>query len=135
MFPFESVAMAQSAGGGIASNPFFQFIPFILIFVVFYFLLIRPQQKKQQQHQKMLDNLKKGDEVVTTGGMYGTIYKLGDDWLTLEVSEKVRIKLERSQVARLTSDASVKKAKENGEETKTTDEAKTKEDLKTDPQA
>ena len=125
MFPFESVAMAQSFGGSsLTSNPFFQFIPFILIFVVFYFLLIRPQHKKQQEHQKMLDNLKKGDEVVTTGGMCGTIYKLGDDWLTLEVSEKVRIKLERGQVARLTPEASAKKTKEIEEETKTTEETK-----------
>ncbi|MBF0351664.1 MAG: preprotein translocase subunit YajC [SAR324 cluster bacterium] len=109
MFPWESVAMAQGPGGGAGPNAMIQFIPFILIFVVFYFLIIRPQQKKQKSHQNMLADLKKGDQVVTTGGIFGTIFKLGDDSVTLEVSDKVRIKIERQQIGRLVQELSEKK--------------------------
>ncbi|MGK5094729.1 preprotein translocase subunit YajC [Deltaproteobacteria bacterium TL4] len=114
MFPFESIAVAQEAGGpaGIAANPFFQFLPFVLIFFVFYFLIIRPQQKKQKEHTDMLRSLKKGDKVVTSGGIYGTIQKIGEDWLTLEIAEKVRIKVDRNQVSRLTVESVEKNAKE-----------------------
>ena len=72
--------------------------PMILIFVVFYFMLIRPQQKKQRELNDWLKSLKKGDEVVTTGGVVGRISGLTDNMVTLEVQEKVRIKVLRSHV-------------------------------------
>ena len=91
-----------SAGSGLAS-----FIPLILIFVVFYFLLIRPQQKKAKQHQQFLGSLKKGEEVVTSGGVHGRITGLTDAIVTLEIADGVRIKINRGSI--LTSAAEVKK--------------------------
>ncbi len=68
------------------------------IFVVFYFLLIRPQQKKAKEHQKMISELKKGDQIVTNGGLIGRITGIADGTLTVEVSEKVRVRVLKSQV-------------------------------------
>ncbi|MBS1255124.1 MAG: Sec translocon accessory complex subunit YajC [Deltaproteobacteria bacterium] len=99
MFPFYSVAYAQSADSA-SGSPFFQFIPLVLILGVFWFLIIRPQQKKQKEHQRMVDSLRKGDKVVSNGGIFGTIVKVGDDRVTLEIASKVQIQLERQQVAR-----------------------------------
>lgn len=101
MFPFVSVAYAQSAGEESSQSPFFQFIPLVLILGVFWFLIIRPQQKKKKEHLSMVDILKKGDKVVTNEGIFGTIIKVGDDRVTLEVSSKVQIQFERQQVARM----------------------------------
>jgi preprotein translocase subunit YajC len=81
-------------GGGLA-----QLTPMLLIFVVFYFMLIRPQQKKQRELQDWLKSLKKGDEVVTTGGVIGKISGLTDAIVTLEVQEKVRMRVVRSHIA------------------------------------
>jgi preprotein translocase subunit YajC len=75
------------------------FLPMIMIFVVFYFMLIRPQQKKQRETQDWLKSLKKGDEVVTSGGVIGRISGLTDSTVTLEVQEKVRLKVLRSHIA------------------------------------
>ena len=84
---------AAPAGGGIAS-----FIPLILIFVVFYFLLIRPQQKKSKEHQVFLTNLKKGDGVVTTGGLHGDITGITDSVVTLEIADNIRVKVSRQHI-------------------------------------
>jgi preprotein translocase subunit YajC len=78
----------------------------VIMFAVFYFMLIRPQQKKQREHQEMLKNLKKGDEVVTTGGIVGRISGLTDAYATLEVQEKVRIKVVRSHITGRTQNTS-----------------------------
>ena len=109
MFPFESIAYAQSAGDASQQSPFFQFIPLVLILGVFWFLIIRPQQKKQKEHQRMVDNLNKGDKVVTNGGIFGTIVKVGDDRITLEVASKVKINVERQQVSRMDKKSGVNK--------------------------
>jgi preprotein translocase subunit YajC len=86
--------MAGCAGGQGG-----MFIPMIMIFVVFYFMLIRPQQKKQRELQDWLKQLKKGDEVVTTGGIIGKISGITDTVVTLEVQEKVRMKFLRSHIS------------------------------------
>ena len=80
-------------GGGLLG-----LTPLILMFVIFYFLLIRPQQKRQKAHQKMLGLLKKGDKIVTAGGVIGTIFALTDNELVVEVADKVKIRVVRSQV-------------------------------------
>jgi preprotein translocase subunit YajC len=80
-------------GGGLTGM-----MPFVLIFVVFYFMLIRPQQKKQREAQEWLKSLKKGDEVVTSGGLIGRISGLTDAVVTLELQEKVRVKVLRSSI-------------------------------------
>ena len=86
------------------------FLPLILIFVVFYFLLIRPQQRKVKQHKEMLSNLKRGDKIVTSGGIIGTINKVADNReLTLEVAENVEIKIASGMVADLYSIPEVQK--------------------------
>lgn len=86
----------QGAGGQLAG-----FLPLILIFVVFYFLLIRPQQKKAKEHGKMLNELKKGDKVVTSGGIYGVIDAVGQSTVTLKVAENVKIKTGKAYIAAL----------------------------------
>jgi len=72
-------------------------------------LIIRPQQKKQKEHQRMVDSLGKGDKIVTNGGIFGTIVKVGDDRLTLEIASKIQIQLERHQVSRLDKKTGVNK--------------------------
>jgi len=98
MFNDVAYAMGGLPGGGSAGG-LGSFLPLILMFVVFYFLLIWPQQKKAKAHRAVLSNLKKGDEVVTSGGVYGTITGITDTVVTLEIAEKVRIKVSRSSIA------------------------------------
>ncbi|OGQ99282.1 MAG: preprotein translocase subunit YajC [Deltaproteobacteria bacterium RIFOXYD12_FULL_57_12] len=97
MFAIALAADGGAAGGG-ATGGLFSFVPLILIFVVFYFLLIRPQQKKAKEQQGFLANLKKGDAVVTNGGIYGTITGLTDLVVTLEVADNVRLKVSRQHI-------------------------------------
>ena len=95
------------------------FLPLILIFVVFYFLLIRPQQRKVKQHKEMLSNLKRGDKIVTSGGIIGTINKVADNReLTLEVAENVEIKIASGMVADLYAMPVVQKKEPTNEENK-----------------
>lgn len=77
---------------------FASFFPLILIFVIFYFLLIRPQQKKMRGHQKLLQGLKKGDRILTNGGIYGTIVNLKGNILEVKIAEEIKIQLARSAV-------------------------------------
>lgn len=74
------------------------FLPLILMFAIFYFLLIRPQQKRQKQRNAMLAALKKGDQVITIGGIHGTIADLDEDTVTLRVSENVKLKFDRNAI-------------------------------------
>lgn len=76
-----------------------QFVPLLLIIVVFYFLLIRPQQKQAREHRQMVDNLKKNDQVVTSGGLYGRIEDIQGEQLRLEIAPGVFVKHERRQIA------------------------------------
>lgn len=89
-------------GGGQGSSQYLSFLPIILIFVIFYFLLIRPQQKRGKEHRTLLSNLKVGDQVLTTGGIYGRITGLRDDVVTVEISDKVRVKVSRGHIAGVT---------------------------------
>ncbi len=83
--------------GGLGA--FGQLTPLLIMFGIFYFLLIRPQQKKQREHQDWLKSLKKGEEVVTTGGLVGKISGLTDQYVTLELQEKVRVKVLRTHIS------------------------------------
>ena len=91
-----SAPMAQ--GGGQAS-PLAGMLPFFLIFFIFYFLLIRPQQKKQQEHQELLKKLKKNDEVMTNGGIHGTIVNVKDDTVTLRVDDNCKLEVQKSSIS------------------------------------
>ena len=98
---FVSPAYAQTAGASPASpDMFMQLLPLILIFVVFYFLLIRPQQRKMKQHREMLSALRRGDKVVTGGGIIGLVTKVVDDnEVQVEIAEGVRVRVQRPSIA------------------------------------
>ncbi|MEK7382774.1 MAG: preprotein translocase subunit YajC [Elusimicrobiota bacterium] len=83
-----------------ATNPLMQMAPIIAIFAIFYFLLIRPQQKQQKEHEAMLKNLKTGDKVLTTGGLYGTIVGFKGEDLEIQFSQTVKLTVARSAVTR-----------------------------------
>ena len=91
-------AVAYAANGAAPQGGLMSFLPLILIFVVFYFLLIRPQQKKAKEHQIFLANLKKGDGIVTSGGLHGTITGLTDTVATLEIAENIKVKVSRQHI-------------------------------------
>jgi len=92
---------APGGGGGAGSSPL-AFLPFILIFVLFYFLILRPQQKQSKKKDEMLKSLKRGDNVITSGGIYGKIVNISEDEIvTLEISKGVSIRISRSGIAGL----------------------------------
>lgn len=86
-------------------NPIFQFLPFLLIFGIFYLLLIMPMRKRQKKHQELLGKLTKGDRVITTGGIFGTVVEAEGDVLTIRIADNVKIQVARSAVAGLAKDA------------------------------
>ena len=89
----EAIAYAAEAQSGSGGSPMTSMLfPLILMFVIFYFLLIRPQQKKQRQHQEMPKSLKKGDKVITSGGLYGVVVKVTEKDVVLEVADKVNLR-------------------------------------------
>jgi preprotein translocase subunit YajC len=92
-------AAAKGASGLFGSGS--PLIPIVLMLGVMWFFLIRPQQKKQKEHREMLGNLKKGDRVITSGGLYGRITGTTDNTLTLEIADKVRVKVSRGHIAGL----------------------------------
>jgi preprotein translocase subunit YajC len=102
--------MAQAAGGAAAGGGLTPFIMMAVFVVIFYFLLIRPQQKKQKEHQAMLGKLSAGDEIVTAGGILGRIIEVGDNFITLEIADNVRIKVQRFQVTSLVPKGTLKGA-------------------------
>lgn len=99
---FVSTAFAQEAApaAGGAPDAMLQLLPIVLIFVVFYFLLIRPQQKKLKQHKEMLASVRRGDRVVTGGGIIGTVVKVIDDnEVQVEIAEGVRVRVQRPAIS------------------------------------
>lgn len=100
---FVTPAYAQAAGGA-AGNPIMQFLPLILIFAIMYFLMIRPQQKKMKQHQAMIEAVRRGDEVVTAGGVLGKVTKVKDDGTAeVEIAEGVKVRVQKSTLANVVS--------------------------------
>ena len=99
-----STAYAQSAGGSgvFDQSALVQFLPLVLIFVVFYFLLIRPQQKKQKDHRAMLDAVRRGDRIVTGGGIIGTVNRVvSPEELDVDIASGVRVRVVRSTVSQV----------------------------------
>lgn len=93
-------AFAQGAPAG-GADMFLQFVPFVLIFVIMWFLIIRPQQRRAKQHQEMLKNVRRGDTVVTSGGIVGKVVKVTDDGadIDVEIADGVRVRVVRSMLA------------------------------------
>lgn len=83
---------------------FSSLMPIFLIFIVFYFLLIRPQAKKQKEHRRMLENLKKGDRVVTSSGIYGTVHDIQDNIVKLKISESVNVQMLKTAISAVITD-------------------------------
>jgi len=90
------------AGGGMAA--FQQIIPLVFMFAIFYFLLIRPQQKKAKEHKALLESMKKGDNVITAGGVHGKVVAVENDLVTLEIANNVNIKITKSYIAAIKKD-------------------------------
>ena len=93
------IAYAQAAPGTGGPGPIVTILPFILIFIIMYFMVIRPQQKKAKDHQDMLSKLKRNDEVMTSGGIYGKVIDLKERVVTLEIAPNVKIKVHRPQIS------------------------------------
>jgi len=102
-----AMGTAGQGGEGQVASQFTAFVPLILMVAIFYFLLIRPQQKKQKDHRQMLSNLQKGDVVITQGGLHGKITGLTDTVATLEIADRVRVKIQRGYIAALVSKGEV----------------------------
>ena len=96
--PGKAIAEEVAPAAGPMSQ-LFSFAPLILLFVIFYFLLIRPQQKKAKEHREMVSKLEKGDAVVTSGGIHGTITGVAEDTITVEIAENVRVKVNKEHIA------------------------------------
>jgi preprotein translocase subunit YajC len=98
-------AMGQGGAAGQQGGGFAAMIPLVLMFVIFYFLLIRPQQKKTKEHREMIQNLKTGDKVITAGGIHGRITGMDETTLTVEIADRVRVKVTRGSVSGLAASA------------------------------
>jgi preprotein translocase subunit YajC len=105
-----SDAFAQGGPGSPLGGGYGQIIILVVFVAVFYFLLIRPQQKRAKDQQAMLTRLSSGDEVVTTGGILGRITEVGDNFITLEIAEGVRVKVQKSQITQLMPKGTLKSA-------------------------
>ncbi|HEY6420864.1 MAG TPA: preprotein translocase subunit YajC [Candidatus Binataceae bacterium] len=115
---FEGIAWAQAAAGSQAGGEqviYTTVVPLALLFGIFYFLLIRPQTKKASEHSKMLRELKRNDEVVTTGGIVGKITEIGDRLVTVEIAPNVRVRVERPQIASISSYGKTTAKKDKGD--------------------
>ncbi len=123
-----STAYAQGTGFFDNQGQLVQFLPLVLIFVVFYFLLIRPQQKKAREHRATLDALRRGDRVVTGGGIIGTVVRVdGPDELTVDIAEGVRVRVVRSTITNVVAKPDPAAAREAARQK---DEAKAKAESK-----
>lgn len=109
MVDFAYAQVGEGAGG---PGPLVQLLPLALVFVVFYFLLIRPQQQKARAHREMVDNLKRNDEVMTAGGLYGRVIEVNEKIVTVEIAPNVRVRVDRPHVEAVTG--GVKPAKASG---------------------
>jgi preprotein translocase subunit YajC len=101
---------AAQAGGTAQSNPLMSLLPLLILFVVFWFLLLRPQMKKAKEHRELIAKLQKGDEVLTSGGMAGRIEDLGESFVTVEVADKVSVKVQRGAITAVLPKGTLKSA-------------------------
>lgn len=108
MFSDIAYAMGATPQGGQPGSPMgaaASLIPLVLIFVIFYFLLIRPQQKKAKEHKSMLESIKRGDKVITSGGIYGVVESVETNTLTLKIAENVKVKFGKGYIAAIRTTA------------------------------
>src|SRR5258705_13007197 len=91
-------AYAQAAGQATGGDSLMSMLPIILMFVVLYFVMIRPQMKRAKEHKSMVEAIQKGDEVIAAGGVLGKVTKVADNYVTLEIADKVEIRVQRPAV-------------------------------------
>ena len=108
---FYVLAMAPQQGGNAEGGLFSTLVMFALIIGIFYFLILRPQQKRQKERQKLLEAVKKGDKIVTAGGLHGTVAGLDDKTVLIEVADKVKMKFDRSAIASIVREGEVEPTK------------------------
>ena len=101
LFLVEPLYAMGAAGDSEGGNPVATLLPFVLMFVVLYMLILRPQIKKQKAQQKMVDELKKGDKIVTNGGLHGVISNMKDDIVVLNIADGVKVEVSRAAVSRV----------------------------------
>ncbi len=99
--------MQQDGAASLVSS----LLPFVLIIVVFYFLILRPQQKRQKQRQSLLEGVKKGDKIVTSGGLHGTVEGIEDNTVLVKVADNVKLKMEKAAIATIVGVTDVKETK------------------------
>ena len=109
MFISNAYAQAAAGAGGLESS-LTSFLPIILMFVVLYFLMIRPQMKRTKEHRAMLEKLSVGDEVITNGGIAGVVRNIGDSFLTIEIAERVEIRVQKGAVGNVLPKGTLKSA-------------------------
>ncbi len=105
-----SQAWAQATGSGPGGMDLFGLLPIVLMFVVLYFLMIRPQAKRAKEHKNLLANIAKGDEVVAGGGMLGRVTEVGDTYVSLEIAEKVEVKVQKPSIQLVLPKGTIRKA-------------------------
>jgi preprotein translocase subunit YajC len=105
-----SSAYAQAAPGAAAPNPLMSFLPLIIIFGIFYFMLIRPQMKRAKEARAMIAALAKGDEVLTNGGLLGRIEDIADAFVTVEIADNVRVKMQKNAVTAVLPKGTIKQS-------------------------
>ncbi len=125
-----SPAFAQ-AGQAAEPNMLVTFLPLIAIFAIFYFLMIRPQQKKMKQHKEMVGNLRRGDKIITAGGFIGTVAKVSDDELDVEIAKDVKVRVVRSTIAEVVNKTQPRAEKSSAKK----DEPANDEDTGDEPEA
>jgi preprotein translocase subunit YajC len=105
-----SPAAAQAAGAGPAPSPVPSIVMMLALFAVMYFLMIRPQMKRAKEHRELISKLAKGDEVITNGGIAGRVDELGENFITVEIADNVRVKLQRSAIVAVLPKGTLKSA-------------------------
>ena len=113
MMPFSGSLFAMAAPTD-GSSPWLQFVPFVLVLGIFYFIILMPMRKKQQKVQTFLESLKVGDRVITTGGIYGQVTRLGDQSIQLQIADKLRIEVAKASIGGYQGQAPVVEASNEG---------------------
>ena len=103
-----SNAWAQAAAGAPQQQGIAAFLPLVILFVVFYFMLIRPQMKRQKEHSKLVNELAKGDEVATNGGIVGKVTEVGTNFIRLEIAKDIEVKVQKQAVSQVMPKGSLK---------------------------
>lgn len=101
---YHVIAMSPQGGEG---NPLFTLLPFLLIILIFYFMILRPQQKRQKEREQLLNSVKKGDKVITAGGLHGTVVGIEEKIILIQVADNVKMKFDRTAIASITRAAEV----------------------------